>query len=267
MPTLLASAANVARDTVHDLDVFRFIPGYSRTIVAPGKEPLLLLLLAFLITFTLTRAYTRIARVRGWGSGSVGGVHLHHMVIGILMVIATGIVAVGIWPSGVGRDFVGIFFGVGAALTLDEFALSLYLKDVYWSPEGRSSVDAALMGVMLAGLLMVGVSPFGVADAHYSRTIAFAIVGLNVFLAVATFLKGKLILGLLSVFVPLVGAIGAARLAKPHSPWARWFYKHDERKSEQALQRYELDKGWSVRLNTWFTNLVGGSPSKPSPTD
>lgn len=43
-----------------------------------------------LIAFACTRPYTRLARVRGWGSGNVGGVHLHHMVVGIPIVVVTG---------------------------------------------------------------------------------------------------------------------------------------------------------------------------------
>jgi hypothetical protein len=262
---LLATASNVAKATAHDLDLFRFIPGYSEHIVGDGKEPVLLLLLAFLITFLLTRLYTRLARVYGWGSGSVHGVHLHHMVVGIVMVLVTGTVAIAVWPTGVGRDVIAVFFGIGAALILDEFALSLYLQDVYWSPEGRTSVDATAMGVMLAGLLMVGVSPFGVDNAHYSRHIAFWVVVLNISLAVVTFLKGKLMLGLAAIFVPFVGLIGALRLAKPQSPWAGWFYTHAPRKLERAHERYEVHPGWPERFNIWFTNLIGGTPSQPSP--
>ncbi len=245
---LFEATTNVVRVTTHDFDIFRFIPGYSEHIVGDGKEPVLLLLLAFLITFTLTRLYTRLARVYGWGSGNVGGVHLHHMVVGILILIATALVAVAVWPSGIGRDLIAIFFGVGAALILDEFALSLYLQDVYWSPEGRTSIDATIMGVMLAGLLMVGISPFGVDDAHYSRTYAFGVVALNILLAVITFSKGKLMLGLAGIFIPIVGLIGALRLAKPHSAWARWFYTHSPKKLERARQRYEVQPGLARAL-------------------
>jgi hypothetical protein len=264
---LLDSASNVARAAAHDLDIFRFIPGYSEHIVGDGKEPVLLLLLAFLITFALTRLYTRLARLYGWGSGSVGGVHLHHMVVGILIVIATALVVVAAWPTGIGRDVIAIFFGVGAALILDEFALSLYLQDVYWSPEGRTSIDATIMGVMLAALLMVGISPFGVADAHYSRRYAFAVVVFNVILAAVTLLKGKLMLGLAAVFIPIVGLIGAVRLAKPQSAWARWFYSRDLKKLERARLRFEVDPAWPERFNVWFTNLIGGAPSRPSPNE
>jgi len=139
------------------LDLFRFIPGYHAHITQDGKEPLLLLLLAFLITFGLTRLYTRLARIRGWGSGSVGGVHLHHMVVGIVIVLTAGLAAVATGPNTDGRGFdaIGIAFGIGAAFVLDEFALSLYLRDVYWSPEGRTSINASLVGVSVAGLLLL----------------------------------------------------------------------------------------------------------------
>ena len=226
MAFLLAATSDVAQATAHDLDVFRFIPGYSEAIVGDGKEPVLLLLLAFLITFILTRLYTRLARVYGWGSGSVDGVHLHHMVVGILIVLLSGIVAIAEWPTGIGRDLIAIFFGIGAALILDEFALSLYLKDVYWSPEGRTSIDAMVVGVMLAGLLMIGVSPFGIDNAHYSRHIAFWVVVLNVCLAVRHVPEGEADARrrsrLRSVRRPHRGTpTGEAALAV-----GRWFYKH-----------------------------------------
>jgi hypothetical protein len=264
---LLDSASNVAKATAHDLDIFRFIPGYSEHIVGDGKEPVLLLLLAFLITFALTRLYTRLARAYGWGSGSVGGVHLHHMVVGILIVIATSLVTVAEWPTGIGRSLVAIFFGIGTALILDEFALSLYLEDVYWSPEGRTSIDATILGVILAGLLMVGISPFGVDDAHYSRTYAFGLVAFNVVLAAITLLKGKLMLGLAGIFIPVFGLVGAIRLAKPHSAWSRWFYERQPKKLERARLRYEVNPGLPERFNVWFTNLIGGAPSRPSPSE
>jgi hypothetical protein len=85
------------------------------------------------------------------------GRHLHHLVFGILILLAVGYA----WLSeiGVGEGdssllasrLLSILYGVGAALTLDEFALWLNLRDVYWSPEGRASVDAiVLFGALLA---------------------------------------------------------------------------------------------------------------------
>jgi hypothetical protein len=65
------------------MNLFRFIPGYESAIYENGREPALVMLLAFVITFVFTRAYTRIARVRGWGSTHVGNVHMHHLVVGL----------------------------------------------------------------------------------------------------------------------------------------------------------------------------------------
>ena len=85
------------------------------------------------------------------------GRHIHHLVFGIIILLAVGYG----WLAdiGTGEDdtslllsrLMSILYGVGAALTLDEFALWLNLKDVYWSPEGRSSIDAVILfGALLA---------------------------------------------------------------------------------------------------------------------
>lgn len=248
------------------INLFRFIPGYESHITQDGKEPLVLLLLAFLITFTLTRLYTRLARIREWGSGNVGGVHLHHMVIGIIIVLLAGLAAVASGPNTDGRGFelIGIAFGIGAALVLDEFALSFYLRDVYWSPEGRTSIDAALVGVAVAGLLLLGVSPLGIREEWASgRWAAFGVISLNGLLALATFLKGKLALGFLSVLVPLLGLVGTLRLAKPTSLWARWFYARRPAKLERARARFSGGSRLQ-RLNHWLADLLGGAPSLPA---
>ena len=75
------------------MNLFRFIPGYETYIYEAGKEPILLLFIAFLVTFALTRLYTRLARVHGWGSGNVGGVHVHHIIPGLVLMAAAGIAA------------------------------------------------------------------------------------------------------------------------------------------------------------------------------
>jgi hypothetical protein len=225
-----------------------------------SREPTALLLAAFLVTFVLTRAYTRIARVRGWGSASTNGVHIHHMVVGIVFILLSGLIEVATRPTGLGRDAIAVFFGVGAALTLDEFALWLYLRDVYWSEEGHRSVDASVMGVLLAGLLLVGLSPFGVHDGGRApRLVAFIVVAASIALALVTFAKGKLTLGVLAVFVPPVGLLGALRLGKPHSLWARRFY--GEHKLERARQRFENPDSRIVRWHERLDDLIGGTPS------
>ncbi len=125
------------------MNIFRFVPGYEQYIYEAGKEPLFLLLLSFLIAFFLTRLYTRLGRVRGWGSGNVGGVHLHHIVPGIILALVAGLLlAATSGAQSTSRGLIAIVFGAGAALILDEFALVLHLEDVYWSERGRLSVES-----------------------------------------------------------------------------------------------------------------------------
>jgi hypothetical protein len=87
----------------------------------------------------------------------VGGRHIHHLVFGIMILLGVGyawLAEIGAGADGssllAGR-LLSILYGVGAALTLDEFALWLNLKDVYWSPQGRASIDVVILfGALLA---------------------------------------------------------------------------------------------------------------------
>jgi hypothetical protein len=271
------------------MDLFRFVPGYESYIYDEGKEPLLFLFLAFLITFALVRLYTRRARTRGWGSGKVGGVHMHHMVVGvILMALGGGLAFTQFSYSEIFYSVSAILFGIGLALTLDEFAMLFHLKDVYWAEEGRTSIDALIMGAALAGLLLVSASPFtteGKAKPGSDVALAFTIGGQNIrvgawlalltsfFVAVIVFLKKKPFVAVLGIgFLP-IGIIGAIRLGKPGSPWSRWFYDPSkgptarsrarrERKLRRSLYRYT--EGRCGRFERWFSDLIGGAPD-PSP--
>jgi hypothetical protein len=85
------------------------------------------------------------------------GRHIHHLVFGIIILLGVGYGWLADIGTGVDASslllsrLMSILYGVGAALTLDEFALWLNLKDVYWSPEGRSSIDAVILfGSLLA---------------------------------------------------------------------------------------------------------------------
>src|SRR6266850_5296541 len=106
-----------------------------------GREPLLLMLAASLLTFGVTRSYTRVARVRRWGSGRVGEIHVHHMVAGTVLTLVCGMLEIAFQPLDFGLDLLSVGFGIGAAFVLDEFALSVHLRDVYWTPEGRHSIE------------------------------------------------------------------------------------------------------------------------------
>jgi hypothetical protein len=246
------------------MDTVDFFSGFGDRMATSGRVPLLLLLLAFVITFSLTRLYTRLARIKGWGSGSFGGgIHVHHMVVGILMILVSGLLEIALRPGGYGQDLLAIAFGIGAALTLDEFALWLYLRDVYWSEQGRSSIDASVVGVLLAALLLVGTSPFGLDGAREPSSVVFATIAFNTLVALVAFLKGKLVLGLLGVFVPVVGVVAAVRLAKPGSLWAKRLYRRDGNKLARAHARFDPDDTRGKRLRRRFDDLVGGAPTRP----
>jgi hypothetical protein len=255
------------------VDVFGFVPGYTEHIYDTGKEPLFALLLSFLIAFALTRGYTRVARKRGWGSGNVGGVHLHHVVPGIILVLAAGLLSFTTYTnSEIVYTVAAIVFGAGAALVLDEFALIFHLKDVYWSTEGRSSVDATIMGVLVTMLLLVTSSPFQLdadEDPGSPKGISFSIIAVNLFLAAATLLKGKIFTGITGIFIPPLALVGAIRLAKPYSPWAHRLYEPDRAKSERERRRrarklerawVRYETGWSGRFENWLIDFVGGKP-------
>lgn len=81
------------------------------------------------------------------------GTHLHHLVPGIILLMVSGYVAIALDPS-VPREPMAVMFGIGLALTLDEFALWLHLEDVYWAKEGRQSVDAV---VIVASIVAMGI--------------------------------------------------------------------------------------------------------------
>jgi len=255
------------------VDVFGFVPGYTEHIYDTGKEPLFALLLSFLIAFALTRGYTRVARKRGWGSGSVGGVHLHHVVPGIILVLTAGLLSFSTYAdTEVVYTVAAIVFGAGAALVLDEFALIFHLKDVYWSTEGRSSIDATIMGVLVTMLLLVSSSPFQLdadEDPGSPKGISFSIIAANLFLAATALFKGKSFTGITGIFIPPLALVGAIRLAKPYSPWAHRRYEPDRAttdrdrrrrasKLERAWVRYET--GWSGRFENWVIDFVGGKP-------
>jgi hypothetical protein len=118
-------------------------------------RPMMWMFLAILVTFIVTRTVTRLIRSGSGGAGlgnvQVAGVHVHHQVFGILIIIGTGIVLVSATPQGAALDAAAAMFGVGVGLTVDEFALWLHLKDVYWTEQGRISVEMSRAGTISTG--------------------------------------------------------------------------------------------------------------------
>lgn len=222
-----------------------------------GREPLLLMLGASLLTFVVTRMYTRIARVRGWRSGRVGGVHLHHLVVGNVLILGCGMFEIAFQPRDIGVDLLAAGFGVGAAFVLDEFALTVHLRDVYWTPEGRHSIEVSIIWTLLGLMLLTGISPFGIHDqTEIPRLIGFVVVAASIVLSVIISLKGKLLLALISIFVPPIGVVAAYRLARPGSIWAQLFY--GERQRALARSRFDPALSRTEALRHQFADLLGG---------
>ncbi len=107
----------------------------------------------FTATFAVVRAITYSIRagVGPFRNVSAGGAHLHHYLWGIGLVSGVGAVAVHGDDRRRRHPLVALTYGAGLALIVDEFALLLDLKDVYWQRQGRVSVDAGVGLIALGG--------------------------------------------------------------------------------------------------------------------
>ncbi|WP_395298336.1 hypothetical protein ACF9IK_36415 [Kitasatospora hibisci] len=231
-------------------------------ISVPNQGIGLWMLGSFILTFAGTRAITRMIRAgRGpFRDVSVGGTHLHHEVYGIVAMLVSGAIEFAYRPESPGVQILAVLFGAGAALTLDEFALWLHLEDVYWTSEGRKSIDATFLAVAVGLLLVAGFNPFSDVGSGTANHLAFAgLMLVDVAFSVCAILKGKTALGVIGLLVPLVSVVASVRLAKPGSPWARWRYPPGSRRAERAARRYPPDR------RTWIDALkdaVGGTPHR-----
>jgi hypothetical protein len=229
----------------------------------PGRGAAFLVLLAFLCSFGFIRTSARLTRSVSWWPGGVqteGGVHLHHLVWGIVLLLVCGFVAFATDLQAPWWQITAVGFGIGAGFTLDEFALWVRLQDVYWSQEGRVSLDAVIMATVFAALVVLGVQPWGLDESSsILGTVSWVVITLV--LAGITFMKGRILFGIFVIFIPIVGVWSALRLAKPDSPWGRHY---SERKRARAAQRFRPDRP-SRRLGQDFLTLIGGAPSLPEP--
>ncbi len=212
------------------------------TILDSGRLPALLAIIAFIATFTITRTITLRIRARATSASAeaepskvkdvyIGGVHIHHQVWGILLILLVGVLLLRYQPEGFWLNAAGVAFGIGAALTLDEYALWLHLDDVYWSEEGRKSIDAVLIAGALGIALLLGASPVDWSSSTADElgiALSLVIVGIHLTYTSICLLKGKLVTGLLGFPLPVFGLVGSIRLAKPGSFWAKRFYSAEK---------------------------------------
>src|SRR4051795_11394843 len=173
---------------------------YNR-IAEHELQGLFLVLVGFILSFAFIRMSTRLQRSPrvSWWPGSIvsdSGVHLHHLVFGIVTMMvagAGGFLAFGPTPW---AEVCALLFGVGAGLTIDEFALWVYLDDVYWAQEGRKSIDATAISAAGMMLVLIGFPPLTVPTGSAPTALGSVLSPAIVFALVAfCFLKGRVLHG------------------------------------------------------------------------
>ena len=150
-------------------------------------------------------------------------------------------------------------FGVGIGLTIDEFALWLYLDDVYWAKQGRSSIDATVIAVGFLGLVLIGTRPFDI-DTDSTLTVVVSIVSILLALSwvVIALLKGRVLHAAVGFFLFPFSLYASCRIAKPTSWWAKRFYgERNPRKQAKAEGRFPLDRR-TERFKETVRDIIGG---------
>lgn len=246
---------------------------------AGGPPPLSWTFIGILVTFLVTRSITRLIRHRsdagGAGEGPIrniviGGVHIHHQVFGIVLMMLAGLLLVATQPSGTGLDILSVVLGVGIGLAFDEFALWLHLDDVYWNARGRKSVDAVAVVLVLTGVVTIVVATVANSEEIMRAAATFGLwliwlqfagILITFVPSVICLLKGKTIAAGVGVAYVPIGLVGAFRLAKPESWWAHRFYRSGGRRQLRAAERFGVR--YQARWNR-VRDLVAGSPTEPS---
>ncbi|MCS3780295.1 hypothetical protein [Tsukamurella ocularis] len=243
---------------------------FANDIVGGGRLPLFSFCVGLIVGFMGIRVSVRLIRadVRWWfGNVKPGGLHLHHMVFGVVLCLgsAIGLIANFDKATQTTAAVLAGVFGLGAALILDEFALILYLRDVYWQEEGRASVDAVFVAIAMSGLLLLGLRPLDLVDfagfrdsPERAAQISFGVISLGT--AAIVLLKGKIWTGLLGLFFFPLLLIGAIRLSRPGAPWARWRYEQDSRRMLRALRRERRLRRPLIRAKIAVQDLMAGRP-------
>jgi hypothetical protein len=254
---------------------------YQDAFVETGRSAALWVVIGFLVTYAITRRITLKIRARSLTpadqpipeeekSGGIikdihiGGVHVHHQVWGILLVLITGLLQFRYSPGAPWQEILGALFGAGAALALDEFALWLHVDDVYWSEEGRKSIDAVMIAVVVGLGLLLTTSPLGLQEntaQEQGLWAATLIVVLHIGYTILCMLKGKVFTGLIGLAIPIVSLVGAIRLAKPESFWAKRHY--DDAKLERSRIRHADDAAY---IQKWRDRFGAGENLRVAPS-
>jgi hypothetical protein len=234
-------------------------------LVAHHRQGVFLVLVGFVGSFAFIRMSTRMIRAEvSWWPGNVeseSGLHVHHLVFGIVAMMVAGTLGFATAGESPYLEICAFLFGVGAGLTIDEFALWVYLEDVYWAEEGRSSIDATVIAAAIIGLLVVGANPFefgGGAEEILGGIVSALLV---IFWVAVCFMKGRRLHGAIGILFAPLALYGACRIGKPESAWARRRYGQ-RRPKKQAKSERRFNPGRRTdRYKEAFRDIVGGKPS------
>ena len=244
------------------LGALSFDINFGNTLDTTDQRAGLILLGSMLLSFGFIRFSTRMIRAEvSWWPGNVspGGLHIHHLVFGIVFMMVAGFVAFAVEPNSPWFEIAAGLFGIGMGLTLDEFALWLHLEDVYWAEQGRSSVDAVIFAAIIGGGYIVGFTPL---DADGSSTLAIvSSVAITLGFCAIVAIKGKISAAVVGMFIPPVAWVAAIRLGRPGSWWAKRRYAAGSGK----LAKAEARKARHDKRVRRFQDVIGGAPSLPSP--
>jgi len=232
------------------------------------EQALFLVLVGFIGSFAFIRISSRIQRSPrvSWWPGSVvseSGVHLHHLVFGIVTMMIAGAGGFLAYGNSPWTEICAFAFGIGLGLTIDEFALWVYLDDVYWTEEGRSSIDATVIAAAGMMLVLLGFTPFTIESGSTGAVIGSIVSAAVVFLLVAIcFAKRRVMHGTIGFFIFPFALYGACRLGKPDSAWARRRYgERRPQKQARSEARFPPDRR-TERFKNAFRDIVGGKPSE-----
>ena len=235
-------------------------------LVAHDKQWIFLVLLGLIVSFGFIRLSTRLMRSPRvpWWPGSIvseGGVHIHHLVFGIVLMMLAGAISFTGFATSPLYEICAFTFGVGIGLTIDEFALWVYLDDVYWKEQGRASVDAAVLAVAFLGLVLIGIRPVDLAGDSVGAVLSSILtIAFSLAMSLICLLKQRLWHGAIGLFLPPLAIYGAARLGKPESAWAKRRYgDRDPGKQDRSRRRFPPDRR-SERLKRWLQDAIGGAP-------
>ncbi len=240
---------------------------WQNQLVEHDRQHVFLVLVGFIGSFAFIRMSTRLMRSPKvpWWPGSVvsdSGVHIHHLVFGIVAMMIAGTLGFAAAGHSPATEICALLFGIGIGLTIDEFALWVYLDDVYWAEEGRSSIDATVIAAGAMGLIVIGVNLFdlgngsgGVPAVIVSALLLATCVGI-------CFFKGRRLHGIVGFFLFPFALYGACRIGKPDSAWARRRYgQRNPKKQAKAEERFPPDRR-TDRFKEAFRDIIGGKPSE-----